>query len=199
MDGSIVASKARSLTVENPLIPITGFRAFGPAPLPAPQPDAEGLVADISATNLFPFASGYSVYAGNCLANNPEDYNADYFTNNPGYVETDPAGGYTVMVRTPAINIEVRGAGAAPLNNAEVYVRPVGSCGGNYLVRRTNSAGQLITPGFPFGDYTVCVDNNGGSSLRSQTITVQNRNPDGTALTPVQLTTSTATSTNCTP
>ena len=46
-----------------------------------------------------------------------------------------------------------------------------------------NSSAKLTNPGLPYGDYQVCADdNNGSSSRRIISGTIQNRSPAGTAL-----------------
>jgi Tfp pilus assembly protein PilV len=67
------------------------------------------LSSQIAATPLFPFPSGYTVYAGSCAGNDPSTYQANYFASNPGLV-TVPPGTTTapVTVRVPTITVGVQ-------------------------------------------------------------------------------------------
>ena len=65
------AAQSQYLTVAHNDMPAPGRRTFDPP---------GGGQTTISATSLFPFTSGYGVYAGNCAANDPTLYDANYYT-----------------------------------------------------------------------------------------------------------------------
>lgn len=155
--------------------------------------------ATISATSLFPFPTGYGVYSGNCTAANPTLYDANYFSSNPGRVQVDPGGSYSVTVREPALNVRVvTGSGNTPIPasaTARLRVRPTGT-GCTTLPTRTftTSPGGTFATGLPFGDYQVCADYNG----RRRTLTsVQNRTAAGTPVQTLNTTTSGSQSGTC--
>ena len=93
------AAQAQSLTVAHNNLPAPGTRTW--------DPTGAGQTS-IAATSLFPFTSGYGVYAGMCAANDPTLYIANYYTTNPGLVTVSPGGAHTVTIREPALNIRTR-------------------------------------------------------------------------------------------
>ena len=128
------------------------------------------LQPEVSATNLFPFASPYAVYAGNCAENNP---------NPGGEPEPPPAiedalvsrGGVTpVTLALPPLDLTVwSGEGESepgePVEGAQVEVADTrckeGEEGEETSIVRTyttNEAGGLDDPGLPFSNYGVCVE-----------------------------------------
>jgi Tfp pilus assembly protein PilV len=129
----------------------------------APQPE-------VSATNLFPFASPYAVYAGNCAENNP---------NPGGEPEPPPAiqdalvsrGGVTpVTLALPPLDLtawsgESESEPGAPVEGARVKVADTRCTEGEEgeetpIVRTytTNEAGGLDDPGLPYSEYDLCVE-----------------------------------------
>ena len=42
------------------------------------------LATQITATSLFPFTSGYTIFAASCAGNDPSTYQTNYFASNPG-------------------------------------------------------------------------------------------------------------------
>jgi Tfp pilus assembly protein PilV len=168
-----VAARATSTTIVNPSVPPPGFRIFT---VPNPSPT-------ISATNVYPFTSGYGVYAGNCSAANPVTYNPNYFTQNPGsYARPGPRGTASVSVREPALNVKVTKNGLA-LANAHVIVKPTGTGCTGTVAMTTDSAGLLLlgaapyqAPAVPFGTYSVCADDGTRSSTAAA---VANSDPNG--------------------
>jgi hypothetical protein len=136
----------------------------------------------ITANNLFPFSSGYGVYAGSCAANNPVTYNPNYWSSNSGFVTPSPSQADAVTVREPAINLTVM-RGTSPLANAHVLVKATAAgCSDRYTLT-TNAQGKLTAPGVPFGTYSVCADDGNYGALNSA---VTNTSPTGT--TPFTLT-----------
>jgi Tfp pilus assembly protein PilV len=146
----------------------TGVRTF-----PAASPTA----TSITATGLFPFTSGYSVYSGGCPANVPTQYSGGAAV----MATPTPGGSSSVVFQEPALNLTVTRNGA-PLNNARVRITPpAGSdptCDSYDLA--TNAAGQLPDPGLPWGKYDVCADDRAG--YKAAVSGVANTNPSGTGL-----------------
>ncbi|MEA2341605.1 MAG: hypothetical protein QOG11_1682 [Solirubrobacteraceae bacterium] len=95
---SVVTAKWRSVTASHSAL-LTP-RRFGSGSTGQQQ---------ILATPLFPFTSGYTIYAGNCAGNDPAAYQTNYFASNAGLV-TVPPGTTTapVAVRTPTITVGVQ-------------------------------------------------------------------------------------------
>lgn len=168
-----VAARSLAATIVNPNLPSPGFRSFTVA---SPTPT-------IGASNVYPFTSGYGVYAGGCAAANPVNYNASYFTQNPGsYVRPGPSGSASVTVREPALNVKVI-RNSVPLANAHVIAKATGAGCADRYVMSTDSNGLIVlgpapflAPAVPFGPYSVCADD----GLHSATAgTVQNTDPNG--------------------
>jgi type II secretory pathway pseudopilin PulG len=159
---------ATSLTVSHSGIPAPGTRVSTAAPASA----------TITATNLYPFTSGYGVYAGSCAANDPTAYNPGYYSSNPGLVTVAPGISYAVTVRQPAISIAVT-RGGSPYGNAHVVVKTTAAgCAETYPAQYTNAQGALPSPAFPFGTYSVCADDGSKKVTNSN---VQNTSAAGTA------------------
>ena len=128
--------------------------------------------ATLAAGGLFPFNDPYAVYAGNCGNANPSVYG-----HTPAFVTVAAGTGYGATVRLPALNLDVRRAGA-PLAAARVRVTPkVIGCAG-VLTFATNAAGVLPAPGVPYGAYDVCADD---GTRRAVVQNVFNTDPNGTA------------------
>lgn len=181
--GTVRPSSAKALTAANSGVPPSGVRRFA----------TSTFAGAIDATDLFPFASDYTLYAGDCASANPQTYVPTYFASRSGVVTTAPGGSYTAAVRLPAINVVVTRAGL-PLQGARVVMTPTGTgCTGKTAVT-TGSAGTLGDPGVPFGTYTVCADF--GSRRVTLASVVQNVSALGTATIPLSLPTN-ATSGTC--
>ncbi|MDX6718392.1 MAG: hypothetical protein QOJ63_646 [Solirubrobacteraceae bacterium] len=163
------ASTAKAVTAANSGVPPSGVRSF----------PASGRAASIDATNLFPFSSGYAVYAGNCASANPQGYDSRYFESNPGFVQTAPGASNDVVVRVPAINLLVT-KGGVPFQSARVVLKETGPGCSDKTILTTNALGTLSDPGMPFGSYNVCADD--GVRHRTFASEVQNRDPDGTTV-----------------
>jgi Tfp pilus assembly protein PilV len=160
-------AQAAAVSVANPSLPSPGIRTFTAG---APQ-------STLTASGLFPFTSGYGVYAGGCSADNPVLYDPNYFTKYPGLVTVGPGGQYSVSVWEPALNLVVT-RGGLPVSGAHVRVTPA-ACSDVYPVVTTNAQGSLTSPGYPFGTYTVCADD----GVRSEAFSgVANTSPGGTPL-----------------
>ncbi len=71
----VQAAQAQSLTVAHNNLPAPGRRTW--------DPTGAGQTS-IAATNLFPFTSGYGVYAGMCAANDPTHLHPELLLDQPG-------------------------------------------------------------------------------------------------------------------
>jgi Tfp pilus assembly protein PilV len=167
-----VAAAADAATVANPGLPAPGRLSVTLPSLPA-SPNT------ISFPTLYPFTGGYGTFAGDCAANDPTTYATNYYSTNPGLVAVTPGGTFAVTVRVPAINVVVRNASNQILQNARVFVTPTDTgCGPAYPMQLTNAAGAMPKPGHPFGNYSVCADDD---DKKGKTVTVANTSPGGTA------------------
>jgi Tfp pilus assembly protein PilV len=104
---------------------------------------------------LFPFPAAYSVFAGDCASNAaPTGVTPDALAVLPGKLD------HTVKVHVPALNVVTQLNGA---NKAGMYVLIKSTTSGctpkTYPARTSNANFRLDDPGFPFGTYSVCVDN----------------------------------------
>jgi len=194
------------MSIANSQMPSPGWTAFS---FGTPQ-------TSITADKVFPFLDGYGVYAGDCDANNPTNYQDDYFTTVPGsaaFANPDPAGSATVVARLPAINVLVQNSSGVVQSGARVFLKahnlddpdcttPAWTAssvspwmqktgdGVNPTIKPITK-GALPNPAFPFGAYTVCADNNLSGTSGRRTPTTQadivNTNPAGTGPTPTVL------------
>jgi hypothetical protein len=165
--GTPQPAQARAVSVSNPNLPSPGTRVFNPS---------GGAQSTIDATSLFPFTSGYGVYAGSCPEADPTAYNPDYYNTYPGLVPVAPGGSHAVTVRQPALNVAVVQSGA-PLAGAHVVVTSTVAGCGSYPAQSTDAQGALPAPGHPFGTYGICADD-GTRSVTAANI--QNTDPAGT-------------------
>ncbi|MEA2232646.1 MAG: hypothetical protein QOD83_2462 [Solirubrobacteraceae bacterium] len=160
------SSSATSITVANSGVPPSGERRF----------TSSTRQSTINATGLFPFSSGYAVYAGSCPGANPQADDPAYFQSHPGFVQTSPAGSYAATVRVPAINLAVTRLGL-PVQGAHVVLTATGAGCSERTVATTGAGGALVQPGMPFGTYSVCADD---GVRRVTAPDVDNTSPDGT-------------------
>ena len=123
--------------------------------------DAGAPVAQVPATDLFPFLDGYGLYAGQCA---PQNVPAGALPN------TNPDPGETLTtspkIRVPSINLRVltANAGAAvPATSpfTTVFVKPADGCattypGQNVATTTTGGLASLPKPGYPYGTYKLC-------------------------------------------
>jgi hypothetical protein len=121
-----------------------------------------------SVSNLFPFSSPYSLYAGTCTQNNPGT--------GPALANvTVPAGGSVSAagpIQLPALQLTVHSGDTpaspgSPVSGAKVTIKDLATGCGN-LVRTftSNVSGQLPNPGLPYGTYEVCSQASFGSIQR---------------------------------
>jgi type II secretory pathway pseudopilin PulG len=150
------ASPAKAVMVANGGIP-AGTLTFNAPAVPA-------VGSTDFALDLFPFPSGYGVWAGTCTSGDPTKYGVAGVVAAPG-----PGGTVNVTVRQPAIN--VTGATGVPGVAPATYTLPSGShvvytsidagCGEKRSQATTASGGVLANPGMPYGNYKLCVDQSG--------------------------------------
>ncbi|MDX6671502.1 MAG: hypothetical protein QOI91_1865 [Solirubrobacteraceae bacterium] len=175
-----VPAAARAASVANPNLPSPGRKSTTLSSWPASS-------NTISFATLYPFTGGYGTFAGDCAANDPTTYDANYYTANAGLVAVTPGGTFNVTVRVPAVNLAVKNSSGVLLQNARVFVTPLDSgCGSTYPTQLTNASGALPSPGYPFGRYFICADGNN----RRAFATVNNFTAAGTATTTLTLSTS---------
>ena len=185
----VQATTSEAVTVSHANMPAPGRRTFDPT---------GGPVSTINATSLFPFTSGYNVYAGSCANNDPSAYNSNYFTTpgNQGSVTVAPGGSYAVAVRKPAINIRTERNGAN-FAGVDVWPRLTSSgCTETFPNQPSNASFALAQPAFPFGTYSICGDTTltnpnwpWNTATRERTINnIANTNPAGTAVVELDIT-----------
>jgi type II secretory pathway pseudopilin PulG len=165
--GTVRAAQAEYVTLAHSGLQAPGTRIFGTGTS----------AASIPAGSLFPFPSPYAIFSGNCSGADPRNYGQA-----AGLLTAGPGGSYAITVREPAIRIRVR-KNLVNLNNARVRLTPKSTGCAGVLTRSTNSSGAMPEPGFPYGTYDVCADDNLGASSRRVTRTnVVNTNPAGTSV-----------------
>jgi Tfp pilus assembly protein PilV len=193
-----IASKQWQLVMANSSH--TPARTFGPGyPTSVPSNgESTGALASIDASQLFPFTSAYSVYAGDddCVLNNPTQNGVA----DPGLLVPPGAGNLTFRQQLPALNVVGRVSGALPTGQLRVKITSATSgCAAWSIVRLTYPAatpqvdplGLLADPGLPYGSYNVCVDNSpiSASPRRISTTTaIANTALPGTAVTSLNIT-----------
>jgi Tfp pilus assembly protein PilX len=150
----------------------------------------------VTMTGLFPFKDAYAAYAGECDQNNPASYAVT--PANPLHAAIVPrAADQAVTVRLPTIAIRVRKSGSSPatyLANRRVrFTSPCGVTPGTPRRQAVTDANGRARVALPYGDWTVCVDNQQTPALptaqwrKSADTTVQNRNAAGTPETIIDL------------
>lgn len=150
--------------------------------------------------SLFPFHDGYGVYAGSCKANNPANWDSDYFeTSGFGYVSLDPGEMLQpVNVVVPQLQITVKRLNTSnpgvpqTFTAIQYYVKERDTayqC--TATVSTTTSSGVAVagnptthtfTVPVPFGNYEVCVATRTASSNTwRKKVTVANPSPGSPA------------------
>jgi type II secretory pathway pseudopilin PulG len=181
------AATWKSISVANAKLP-SGVRTFTSATAGASR----------DATSLFPFHDGYGVYAGTCKANNPAQWDPDYFetSGGVGFASLDPGELLEpVQVVVPQIQITVTRSGAG-FSQARVYVKErdtslqctavidnvTGTASGS-----NSYTSYAFTVPVPFGNYEVCAatrttSNNSWRRKLTSTSAPLHRNMTTTAL-----------------
>jgi type II secretory pathway pseudopilin PulG len=125
-----------------------------------PGGDTSTRVSKLVATNVFPFKSKTTVYAGSCESNNPDPKelipaNRAAMT----FVEVPSGGKPLVYVQLPVLNLTVKSS-SGPINGASVTLTDQNCTFGSNPVKRTgyvtNANGNLTEPWMPSGEYTIC-------------------------------------------
>ncbi|HEY1276289.1 MAG TPA: hypothetical protein VGF25_15360 [Thermoleophilaceae bacterium] len=155
----------------------------------------------LAADTLFPHHDGYGVYAGGCKANNPANWDADYFLpGGPGYVQLDPSDvnkPVNVVMAAPRVTVR-RSSGSggwtAHARFDEADDPALGStCTTSRAGFQTNNSGSTSTKNLdfalPFGTYDVCADDS--SRRRTVSVTLSPTDPAPTPVT-VDLTSGTS-------
>jgi hypothetical protein len=138
--------------------------------------DASVPKAITTTPTLYPFPGAYGVFAGDCTNNAaPTGVTPDSLLVLPGKLD------HTVTVHVPALNVRTQLNG---VDKAGMYVRIKSTTAGctpkTYPARTSNANFRLDDPGFPYGTYSVCVDNRFQASVataRSVTSTVTLNTP----------------------
>jgi Tfp pilus assembly protein PilV len=151
----------------------------------------------IVADNLFPFGdmtvtpqlqSPYGVYVGDCDANDPNNQPAAPAPGGPQTVDSvqiEPGKSTDVTVQMPALNINA----SANVKRIKVRATGAGCAPGPWTYTNADLVnGNFKFPGFPYGTYTVCADDNNGASTRHVTVSVNNYYRAGTAVQPITVT-----------
>jgi hypothetical protein len=170
------ADPSTAVVAANTGVPPSGFRLFKPSS-PA---------TTIALGSLFPFPDGYTVYSGTCPGADPANFVPDYYSSHQGVVTLAPGvPGGTISVLEPAINLRVtRGGNEAtaptfeePQSRAYIYLKTPGCTTERFEIMPLATGGKLPNPGFPFGEYDICV---GDGQRRRAMASVRNDDPDGT-------------------
>jgi Tfp pilus assembly protein PilV len=140
-----VASPANGVTISNIGIP-TGTLAFN-----APATPTQG--SSSFALNVYPFPTGYAVWAGTCTAGDPTLYGLAATSAAPA-----PGGTGSVTVREPALNLTLYRNGGTYASTHVRIASTDSACSQTPATFTTNASGMLTYPGFPYGNYFVCAD-----------------------------------------
>ncbi len=158
------ASPAQAVTVSNINIP-TGTLTF-----PAPAVPAQG--SSSFTLNVYPFPSGYSVWAGKCAAGNPTLYGQPAVSASPGPA---PSPAVNVTVRQPAITVNgatgvpgFPGTYTLPSGTHIVYTSVDAGCTEKRSQTTTAAAGVMPYPGMPYGNWKLCADQSGVYAQKNQ-------------------------------
>jgi Tfp pilus assembly protein PilV len=163
-NAAATSSPAQAITVSNINIP-TGTLTF-PAPASPPQGSSTFTL------KVYPFPSGYSVWAGKCTSGNPFLYGQPIVSASPGPA---PSPGVTVTVRQPAIT--VTGATGIPSFPSPyglpsgthlVYTSIDGTCTEKRAQNTTAANGVMLYPGMPYGNWKLCADSSGVYGQKNQ-------------------------------
>jgi Tfp pilus assembly protein PilV len=169
VSGVVSASLAKGVTIVNGGIP-TGTLTF-PA-VPASGSSSYSLA-------VYPFPSGYGVWAGTCTSGNPTQYGQPAVSAAPG-----PGASVAVTLRQPSINISTAtgvpgypGGYPIPSGAHMVYTAISAGCTEKYS-QTTIAGGKVPQPGVPYGTYKLCGDYTG---YYSQLDSFVNQVPGGSA------------------
>jgi Tfp pilus assembly protein PilV len=177
----ITTPGVKSISVNNSLLPSPGWKN---ATASTPQ-------TALTVDSLYPFLTGYGVYAGTCADNNPTKWDSDYFTTlgTAAFVVPTPGSGSTVSVRAPTITGRVNGVATG--KKAFVFFKSADStCTESYPVPTSGTSTgtsqvQAVSQVMPWGRFKMCIDDSGLNNSSSHTVEVsttpyvQNTTPNG--------------------
>lgn len=158
---AVTTSPAQAITVENIGIP-TGTLTF-----PAPASPAQG--SSSFTLKVYPFPSGYGVWAGKCSAQKPPV--GLQVTASPG---PSPSPAVNVTVRQPAITVTAAtgvpsyGTYTIPSGTHVVYTSVDAGCTEKRSQNTTGNAGVMAYPGMPYGNWKLCADSAGAYGQKNQ-------------------------------
>jgi Tfp pilus assembly protein PilV len=143
-----IASAGKGAMVSN-----SGIQA-GTLTFNAPATPTQGVTS--MTLDVYPFQSGYNVWAGVCPSNNPTTYGLTPPTASPG-----PGATVNATARQPALNLTLH-RGAPLYASSHVRITNTDGCGST-ITTTTTGTGKLAGagfqgPGFPYGHYHVCAD-----------------------------------------
>ena len=178
--GNVVEAKTDAFIVTN--TEMTTARTFGTLGTMVPSLETQPLP-------LYPFKSGYSVYAGSCT---PPKTELEPESGARQYVEVPPGGSLETVVQLPALYLTVK-SGNTAVSGAKVILRDRNckNSGGEYVFReyKTTALGSLAEklfptierPGVPTGEYEICASKGGRYVTAPKPIVV--KSVEGTLLT----------------
>ena len=133
---------------------------------------------------LFPFASKYTVYAGNCEADLPTSNGQ---ASNPE-VEIKPGAISPISIPVAAVNISVNsGTKAVPGTAINSFTGTLEDTGCKTVRKFTATTGVLPKPGMPFGSYALCVTATVAGNPRKYSTAVLNNNAAGVTVPTIYL------------
>jgi len=170
--GGTASVSATKLAASNSGVPLGPF-----SPVTQLRVQSSGATAkpSITMTGLFPFSSGYALFAGGCIGADPTKYIPTYSALYPNSViDTEPGvASAPVVIRLPSINVRVTygtvaGLPAPIAPDRQVRVTATTKATGcttgalsekfTFPAPATDLLGYMVNSALPFGDYDVCVD-----------------------------------------
>jgi hypothetical protein len=144
-----------TITIANSNMTYPGVRSFG---------TAGACASSVTAGNVFPFQSGYTVYAGSCQADEPS---ANGGTDPLPVVVPPGAGAPSATIPLPVLNVTV--AASLGVVSATLVITDTGCNVKRTLVINPNG---VVGVALPYGTYTVCASD----TVLGQTTHVQQAN-----------------------
>jgi Tfp pilus assembly protein PilV len=148
-----------------------------------------------SPQTFFPFPSGYTIYAGTCLANAPSNFGGTLLST----PTLEPGGTVSEKVIEPGMIVLLyEGTSATKkslISKPEIWIKDTDTGSGcnttsykvNTVTTPNVTTGDLEKPGLPYGKYTICANFLKGSSKFHATTTTPIENKNITAGTKVEL------------
>jgi Tfp pilus assembly protein PilV len=144
-----------------------------------------GSTTSKSTSNLFPWTTGWSAYAGNCTGNDPDTYVTDFQAKYPAASVASVVNGTAnvakAYLRPVKLSVPIGGTNGLTANGrGRIFIKPdtsatqmSASCtGSGYVLTANIGSGSTWTPTvpMPYGVWKVCVDN-GSSTTGPGTVT----------------------------